>query len=83
MEQSTANRMLKNEIIEMSDRLERMDSVLLQLRDSFVGFQQYQMHQSQYSFSPQKSQNGKDSSLFFSAHDDLLDSGEGQEHPRA
>ena len=83
MEQSTANRMLKNEIIEMSERLERMDSVLLQLRDSVVGFQQHQVYQSQCSFSPQKSQNGKDSSLFFSAHDDPLDSGEDQGRPRA
>ena len=31
MEQSTMNRLLKNEIVDMADRLERMEAVLVNL----------------------------------------------------
>ena len=68
--------MLKNEIIEMSERLERMDAVLLEVKDFMISFKQQQTYPSPYSFSPQKSQNDKNSSLFYSAHEDPVDSSE-------
>ena len=79
LEQSTMNRLLKNEIIDISERLERMESVMEKVCDTLDELKAA----SQKTKATSRSALDQDSSMYFSANEAPLDKNEEQNYTPA